>query len=274
MINVITTGLKPSVRGDVTGEFLAKGGQLANLHRHEVPILPHLDIAPLRGVIDEGMKRKAAGGFKSQFEYDGWLAPRVHYCLRLTNRQASSPELWLRLSLVEFSEYVRSRWADGSQVVNRYRYTGEPQFLRRNALSRLWWAAENARNGNDYSPVVFSLSSAGVDQYVFDLRYSHYRPAVIALLDALKAKPLTFDQMKKLSNVLNVALGSRCLESLGGVWMETEDSAWLAASPDANQAIQADVAALTGPATGTVDLVVCKELRAWLGALVLQVGGP
>ncbi len=271
MSPAITTGLKTSVRGDVTADFLAGGGALANLQSHEVPISAAVDVDALRQVIAEGMKRRASGALKTPFEYDGWLAPRVHYCLRLTNRQASLPELWLRLSLVEFADYVRSRWADSAGVVNRYRYTGEPQFLRRNALSRLWWAAENARNGEDYRPVVFSLSSAGVDQYVFDLRYSHYRPAVIALLDALQQKPLGFDQMKRLSNVLNVALGSRCLESMGGLWLETEDTAWLATTPDPNQAIQADISALIGPATGKVDLAVCKDLHDWLGGMVAHV---
>ncbi|HEU0037534.1 MAG TPA: DUF6339 family protein [Kofleriaceae bacterium] len=273
MTSIVNTGLKTSVRSDLTTEFLSKGQPLPNLTRHELPLSSGIDIDPLRKLLDEGVKRKANGAFKTAFDYDGWLAPRVHYCLRLTNRQASLPELWLRLSIVDCSDYVRSRWATPEGVVNRYRYTGEPQFLRRNALSRLWWAAENARNGDDYGPVVVSLANAGVDQYLFDLRYSHYRPAVIALLDALQQKPLGFDQMKKLSNTLNVALGSRCLESMGGMWIEGDDPVWLAASPDPNQAIQANLSALAGPATGKIDLSKCKELRDWLGGMVAQVGG-
>lgn len=272
-MTAIDTGLKTGARGDVGAAFLAGEGALGNMQRHVVPLGFSVELDPLREVIAEGLRRFSNGDFKGAFEFDGWLAPRVHYCLRLTKRQASAQELWLRLALLEFPDYVRARWRKSDGTLNRYRFTGEPQFLRRNALSRLWWAAENARNSSDYSPVVVALSSSGIDQYLFDLRYSHYRPAVMALLETIRTSSpaLSFEQLKALSTALNVALASRCLEGMGPRWEEALDSSWLAASADASQAIQASTPELVGPTTERVDLRNWSSLKDWFVSLIEQV---
>lgn len=83
---------------------------------------------------------------------DRWLAPRVHYALRLTRAEAADKGIWLWLAL-RYHEYVLWRWApaSGSGSVSEDRWYGP---VHKQALARLWWGAEQFRNGPDYGPVV------------------------------------------------------------------------------------------------------------------------
>src|SRR5690349_5484270 len=48
-------------------------------------------------------------------ESDRWLAPRVHYALRLTRSEASDRETWHWLARNSWADYVRWRWSDGGK---------------------------------------------------------------------------------------------------------------------------------------------------------------
>lgn len=77
---------------------------------------------------------------------DAWLAPRLHWALRLTRRQAAGKDLWLWFAL-RHSDYVSWRWGVAAP---ENRWIGP---VNKQAFARLWWAAELLRTAGDYSPV-------------------------------------------------------------------------------------------------------------------------
>jgi hypothetical protein len=80
---------------------------------------------------------------------DRWLAPRLHYALRLTRTQAADRNLWAWLA-VRYHAFVTWRWSDAKGVVAEDRWDGP---VHKQALMRLWWGAELFRDGTDYGPV-------------------------------------------------------------------------------------------------------------------------
>jgi hypothetical protein len=79
---------------------------------------------------------------------DRWLAPRLHYALRLTRAQAADRNLWAWLA-VRHHTFVTWRWQDGKGQVAEDRWNGP---VHKQALMRLWWGAELFRDGADYGP--------------------------------------------------------------------------------------------------------------------------
>lgn len=79
---------------------------------------------------------------------DRWLAPRLHYALRLTRAQAADRDLWAWLA-VRHHTFVTWRWRDAKGTVTEDRWNGP---VHKQALMRLWWGAELFRDGGDYGP--------------------------------------------------------------------------------------------------------------------------
>lgn len=236
----------------VTAEFLAGGtlGDVSEFTTHLDDL--KIDEAGLGALQEEALRRYGP----NDNECDAWLAPRLHCMLRISRRQARNPGLWRWLALVPFSLYVRHRWAvEGT--VSAYRYLGGGNFLRRNAVSRLWWAAEAMRNGPDYRAVETILLNSGLEQYVLDLRFGHLRASALALARIGAGvggnPPLTFDQLKELSKRANLLLSATALESLapmGHDELGDVDRAWLAEEPHAEVIIRQKLDDLRGPTDG------------------------
>ncbi len=144
----VLKGLNPGARVLVTEDF--RMGQQATVDATnfvtELQLGRKIDLSSMRAVFCEAMKRFEFDPWKS----DPWLGPRVHATLRLTRREAADKRIWEYLTVIAFPDYVRWRWAqeDHDRLVTKDRFLGEDS---KNAIARLWWAAELTRNGSDYS---------------------------------------------------------------------------------------------------------------------------
>jgi hypothetical protein len=124
---------------------------------------------------------------------DAWLAPRLHYALRLTRREASDRELWRWLGCVYAADYVRWRWGSPDPeppipldvAAKLDRFVG-PE--RKHAVSRLWWMAELFRNGDDYLPADQAMRNQDIPNNLFRMDIAHHRPTVQAAVKVLEGK--------------------------------------------------------------------------------------
>jgi hypothetical protein len=144
---------------------------------------------------------------------DAWLAPRVHNVIRVPRRIASDRRFWAWIAIEFGRDYVKHRFSNGeASGIKAFRFTGSHL---RNGVSRLWWSAELARNGRDYGPVAQVLSAVRIAQFALELRYSWYRPAVIAFARISAGRKLSDAKMQALSVRVNAYLGTRPVELIG-----------------------------------------------------------
>lgn len=120
-----------------------------------------IDLSFAKKVLDEALKNEkyfvekreniAGATFQEQ-----WIAPRLHYALRLTRSEASNPKLWNYLGLI-FEDYILNRWTGkGEGFNNKNSKPLEYHFLLkqwdRHQLAKLWWMAELTRCNGKYHP--------------------------------------------------------------------------------------------------------------------------
>lgn len=174
----------------VTPEFRL-GLEQPSFAEYETPEeLDHpIDLDAVRTYLDEVMRRFSR---TQSTEADVWLAPRLHYSLRLTRREAASRGMWRWLGTVFAPDYVRWRWGppqggpgDLSSAANEERFVG-PDY--KHALARLWWMAELFRNGPDYSPVALALANQDIPNNLFRMDIAHHRPTVQAAVQVLQGR--------------------------------------------------------------------------------------
>lgn len=168
----VLKALKSSARPLLDEHF--RSGEIPSIDvgSHEYDPGWERSIEPLEYVIDEAMRKFRSTPDKS----DTWLAPRVHATLRLTRRQAAEKTIWYWLNIVAKPDYVRWRFQKEGQAVPLDRFLGEDS---KNAIGRLWWAAELTRNGPDYSETVQIPSRFFVSWQHLDAM--HNRAAAIAV---------------------------------------------------------------------------------------------
>src|SRR5262249_49683715 len=135
-----------------------------------------IDLDPLIAILDEGMRQ-----FRNQPDAsDGWMAPRVHATLRLSRREASDKLIWNYLNIVGKPDYVRWRFSEkideGNSAVPLDRFLGEDS---KNAIGRLWWAAELTRNGSDYQETANVLKTSRFFASWQSLDAMHHRAAAV-----------------------------------------------------------------------------------------------
>lgn len=257
--------LSPEVARLVTDDFLS-GHPLGKFDefRSEVGDFK-INLGSLQRLQEEALERFGP----NDSECDTWLAPRLHNALRLSRRNARNQGFWRWMALVVMDRYVRHRWSDGG-VVKAYRYLGGSNFLRRNAVSRLWWGAEAMRNGADYREVDSIFRSSGLEQYVLDLRFGHLRASALALarvgLGRSGVRPLSFDELKDLSKRANLLLSATALESLAPPARDEigeTDTGWLEEDPNVEILVQKKTVDLRGPSDGKVSEEEIREYERW-----------
>ncbi|MBX3412392.1 MAG: hypothetical protein KF708_06875 [Pirellulales bacterium] len=210
-------GLLPSVRTLLDENF--RNGSLASIDAAAFivnsPLEREIDIAPLLAMVDEAMERFKHAPDKS----DQWLAPRVHACLRLHRREAADKRVWHYLNIVAKPDYVRWRFGeqegDGAHAVAIDRFMGEDS---KNALGRLWWAAELTRNGADYGETVQILKTSRFFTSWQPLDAMHHRPAALAICRFARefndGAGLTDSQSQRLAKAFNLRLSTLALDAL------------------------------------------------------------
>lgn len=138
--------------------------------------------APARELLDVAMHRFE----ENDSVVDGWLAPRLHATLRMTRAEAADRRLWNFLSMIVAPDYVLWRHkSKASEIVPSARFSG-PHYTQ--AFSRLWWAAELFRNGEDYRPVEVACRSQDVLNSTMRLDVVDHRPTALAFLRVLEEK--------------------------------------------------------------------------------------
>ncbi|MET7293570.1 DUF6339 family protein [Streptomyces griseoloalbus] len=140
-------------------------------------------VEPLRDLVDDAMYQ-----FKdNRTDADGWLAPRLHATLRLTRREAADTRIWNHLALAVAPDYVAWRHppVQGGKPprINPARFKGTPD---RQCFSRLWWAAEMFRNGEDYAPVVTACGNQDLIHNALRMELVDHRPTAQALVRVLE----------------------------------------------------------------------------------------
>ncbi|MGV9985801.1 DUF6339 family protein [Streptomyces olivaceus] len=140
---------------------------------------------PLRDLVDDAKFQFA----NNRTDADGWLAPRLHATLRLTRREAADRRIWTHLGLAVAPDYVAWRHPptpsqEGKAPrINPSRFTGAPD---RQCFSRLWWAAEMFRDGEDYGPAVTACSNQDVIHNALRVDLVDHRPTAQALVRILE----------------------------------------------------------------------------------------
>ncbi|BEL01958.1 hypothetical protein Q0Z83_001490 [Actinoplanes sichuanensis] len=137
---------------------------------------------------------------------DSWLAPRLHYALRLTRAEAGDRDLWSWLA-IRYSDYVVWRWAGAGEKPTEDRWHGQ---INKQALMRLWWGAELFRNGPDYSPVERAFSRQDVPHNLLHRTLVRCRSLAVALIDDLVPAGQEIvgssREIRDLARVLNLAM--------------------------------------------------------------------
>ncbi|GAA5521515.1 DUF6339 family protein [Aliifodinibius salicampi] len=150
---------------------------------------------------------------KNDPQMDAYIAPKLHSILDISRSQATDSGFWKYLTIVEFRKFVRHRWANADGKVSIDRYWGSK---RRNALCRLWWAAELTERAGNFDLTIKLLSGSGQDQYEWFLmgsKFSNYpevlEPIIETLIDEKR------DVYRNVIENFNRLLTTVLLESLG-----------------------------------------------------------
>ncbi|GAA0435584.1 DUF6339 family protein [Streptomyces luteireticuli] len=148
------------------------------------------DAEPIRLLCQEAMQRFQD---ESPTAADAWLAPRLHYTLRLTRADAADTSLWSFLALCTAPDFVQWRW--GKAKENGRREVGQAARFcgswHTQCFSRLWWAAELFRDGDDYGPVETACGNQDMLNTVLRQELVLHRPAAQALVRLLEMEVLS-----------------------------------------------------------------------------------
>jgi hypothetical protein len=197
---------------------------------------------------------------------DAWLAPRLHYCLRLSKQSASQSGIWSWLAAEPMRKFMDVRWSRDTHDNWKWRYTARD--LLRNGIARLWWGAELTRSGADYTLVCDAFRTVRTFMFISELRYSWHREAARAFTMVARDENLNDNAIKDLSKTFNVYLKTRALE----IWDASEsvgdaeqiDKAWLSKSPSFAVAA-GPLNMLVGPTGGVsrrkIEESLCNTLR-------------
>jgi hypothetical protein len=193
------------------------------------PFSREVDVEPLLTIFEEAMSRYAGAPEKA----DAWLAPRLHYALRLSRREAARRGIWIWLGVVLLPEFVRWRFPSAPTPMDRF--LGRED---KHAIGRLWWGAELMRNGEDYKPVEVGFQMQDIPNTWMRLDAFHHRGLVQASLRVLgtfnDGGNATSDQVNALAKAVNAAARTTLLDGLAPDWGPDAAAleAWLAGDVD------------------------------------------
>lgn len=232
---------------------------------------PQLDRELVRELFMHGERIGYANDRTDEYALDRWLAPRLHSAIRLSRRVASDRAFWAWIAMSFAPEYVFRRWSDGDGRIRTYRFTGD---LLRNGVSRLWWAAELLRNGPDYSNMHLGLRRASTAQSALELKYSWYRPAVIAFVNVAEggSRKASDSQLRALEKRANAYLPLAPLEAIGFDDAESDhDESWWEDAATLKELTGPDEP--QGPKDGYADANAIRALERWFSDVLGETDG-
>ncbi len=157
-------------------------------------------------VLDELMdyvrKRIRCGDWDDRTTSDRWLAPRLHFSLRLSRAEAADRGVWQWIAL-RYAWYLDWRWADPDGKVADDRWWGP---IHKQAFARLWWGAEIFRDGPDYRPVEKAFVFQDLPNSYLHRPLVRCRSLALAVVDRVAGSSApSSDQVNSLARVLNLA---------------------------------------------------------------------
>lgn len=161
-----------------------------------------VDLAVLTALMAEVTRRRDS--WPEPPASDRWLAPRLHWSLRMTRSEAADRTMWEWLA-VRHADYVLWRWS-GVEGVAENRWIGP---IHKQAFARLWWGGELLRNGSDYSPVVRGFVRQDLPNSYLHRPFIRCRSLAQGLLDvaapAGREEEMSADDVNDLARVVNLA---------------------------------------------------------------------
>lgn len=176
--------------------------------------------------------RRRRGVWGDAPESDRWLAPRLHWALRLTRAEAADRSMWEWVA-TRFERYVTWRWG-GKADVAEDRRRGP---VHKQAFARLWWGGELFRRGDDYSPVERAFRLQDLPNSYLHRPVVRCRPLALALVDELVPRDggeaPTADRINDVARAANIALAGEPPEAALGYPSDDLAAylAWVAAPP-------------------------------------------
>lgn len=156
----------------------------------------------LDALMIEAEKRASEAVWEDRTHSDRWLAPRIHYALRLLRSEAADRGVWQWLAL-RYSWYVEWRWAGSDGSIADDRWWGP---IHKQALARLWWGAEVFRDGPDYRPVEKAFVFQDLPNSYLHRPIVRCRSLAVAIVDRIdRSGTPSSDQVNDLARVLNLA---------------------------------------------------------------------
>ncbi|MFC5136993.1 DUF6339 family protein [Actinomycetospora rhizophila] len=154
----------------------------------------------------EFVRRRVDGAWdEDRAASDRWLAPRLHFALRLTRSEAADRLMWAWIAN-RYLEVVQWRWSDAKGDVAVDRLVGP---IHKQAFARLWWGAELFRDGTDYRTVERAFVLQDLPNSYLHRPLVRCRSLALGLLEVLV--PTTADgsggsasEVNELARVLNL----------------------------------------------------------------------
>ncbi|MGW6303702.1 DUF6339 family protein [Streptomyces niveus] len=196
---------------------------------------------------------------------DAWLAPRLHYTLRLTRSEAADTTLWNFLALCVAPEFVLWRWGGIKGVGQSARFSGRWDLQ---CFSRLWWAAELFRDGGNYAPVEVACGNQDILNTVMRQEMIQHRPAAQGLLRLHKSGLVrTGREVNAAASAANAAAATVVYEAMAPDALQDAEalSDWIF---DVGDDAPAQYETLPrGPRDGNVPHRSAETLADWFGTL-------
>jgi len=141
---------------------------------------------------------------------DSMLAPFVYEYYDIPPRIAGQIGVWQYLTLVEFPEYVVTRWLGHGGL--KEKLLGEQKDLYSNQFARLWWGSHLTYDETEdhYFGAHKLFNKQRLANYVLDSEFRRCRPATLAFVDVLHSE----------SGSMIDDVGSRFNQSLSTYQME------------------------------------------------------
>jgi hypothetical protein len=252
------------LRGEPASKLDAHAITAADEPRLAIPMLEHDLIGEL---FEHALGLGHANDSSDEYQLDRWLAPRLHSLLRVPRRIASQRRFWAWIAMKYGAAYVFQRFGDDG-IAPSWRFTGD---LLRNAVSRLWWAAELLRDGSSYSAVDLGLRRVRTAQFALELKYSWLRPAAVGFVSIAEdpSDRLTDNEMKALSVRANVYLPLMPLEAIClSATADVPDDVWWGSAPTKTDLLSSKPPA--GPNDGVVDQSALASVMKWYGDVLRE----
>ena len=146
------------------------------------------------GTLDDDLLRRRVDAVLAHVDFstrsggtiaDSALAPTVRMAVNLTPRQAAEPGVWHYLASVKYPDFVRARWGDDRDTVEKFLGAGRNPYT--NAIGRLWWGAELTKDPETESYVNAHrlYNNQTLANFVLDRQFRRYRPASRACAEVL-----------------------------------------------------------------------------------------